>query len=162
MSKIKKLFAVVLCALGIFMLVGCSGKGAYMPNPFIDCKDMAAAKEIAGFDMTVQDEIGGCKKSQIQAVDKTMVQVFFENGSKEILVRKAAGANVSHLDGDYNTYKTVTSTKLDSGITVTVKGNAADAYAVATWSNGSYSYSVTTTNTTLTQEQVNWLANHVK
>lgn len=75
-----------------------------IPNPFIDCATMADAKKTAGFTVTVPSKMPeGYVQDLIQAVKNEMVQVFYKNGEKEILIRKAKGSE--DISGDYNEYK---------------------------------------------------------
>lgn len=160
MSKMKKSIVLLLCSLSILLLAGCS-RGAYMPNPYEDCKTMDDAKKISGFGMTVPDQIAGCDKKLIQAIKNQLVQVIYEQDESEIYVRKVAGINVRYASGDYNDYSVSTTYKVGK-LSVTVKGNANDQYAVATWSNGGYTYAIMADGTTLTQAQVTAVVNAVK
>lgn len=162
MSIAKKLLILFTCALSILMFAGCS-KGGYMPNPFVDCKTMADAKKLSGFEFTVPEKVNGYEQSLIQATNEKglkLVQVFYTQSGNEILVRKAAGT-VSNLDGDYNEYKVSVNTKVNN-IAVAMKGASENAISVATWTNNGYTYSITAKGVTLTQSAVAEIVKAVK
>lgn len=161
MKNFKKLFAVILCALSVFLFAACSNTGNLpMPNPFVDCKDMKAAAKISGFSMTAPETAGSYEKTLIQAIEKSLVQVIYSQGENSITIRKGSGAK-QDVSGDYNTYSVNSSCKVD-GTTVTVKGASSDTLSVATWSNGKYSYSITASGVTLTQNEIAALVKTVK
>ncbi len=150
----KKLIAITLCAIMTLSFAGCSNNSSAknnsqkpvisgdvgMPNPFVDCATIADAEKIAGFTVTVPEKMPeGYAQKLIQAVEKEMVQVFYENGEKKILIRKAKGSE--DISGDYNEYKE-NSTATVGNLKVSTKGNDGKIN-VATWVDGEYTYSIT-------------------
>lgn len=116
------------------------GGGIGIPNPFVDCDTMADAGKIAGFTVTVPQKMpAGYAQKLIQAVEKDMVQVFYEKGEKEILIRKAKGSE--DISGDYNEYKENNTITLGS-LKVSARGNDGKVNT-ATWIDGEYTYAIT-------------------
>ena len=62
-------------------------------NPFVDCETLEEAGELAGFDISVPDEIdGGYTQGTIQAVENEMIQVIYTTeAGEEITLRKGTG-----------------------------------------------------------------------
>ena len=83
-------------------------------------------------------------KDAIQAIDGEILQVFYKNGKKELLIRKAFVSQGKDISGVYNTYDVTqkVSVKGKKG-KVTVKGTKEKKY-LATWNDGTYSYSIYT------------------
>lgn len=112
-------------------------------NPFVDCETMEEAEEIAGFEMKAPDILEGYSNSVIQAVENTMIQVFYcydpENiqESDYTLFRKGAGEE--DISGDYSEYAYEKEIQVDD-LTVTMKGFESNNLAV--WNDGVYSYSI--------------------
>ena len=82
----------------------------------------------------------------IQAVDQEILQVYYEKGEEEILIRKAVISQGKDISGDCNKYDVTkkVAVKGKKG-KVTVKGSGKKKY-VAIWNDGTYSYSVSTSN----------------
>jgi hypothetical protein len=117
------------------------GGNVEIPNPFVDCDTLDDAKKIAGFTITIPEKMPeGYEKKLIQAVDNGMVQVFYENGEKELIIRKAKGSQ--DISGDYNEYKESKTITVGS-LKVSTRGNNGKVI-VATWVDGDYSYSINT------------------
>lgn len=149
----KKLIAITLCAFMAMSFAACSNNspsndnpqkqvigGDEIPNPFVDCDTMADAEKIAGFNITVPEKmLEGYAQKLIQAVEKEMVQVFYENGEKEILIRKAKGSE--DISGDYNEYKENNTVTVGS-LKVSTRGNDGKVN-VAIWVDEEYTYSIT-------------------
>lgn len=169
MNKAKKFISVMLCALGILMLAGCSwssGDG-HMPNPFIDCSDMKAAAKISGFEMTAPETANGYAKSKIQAIQDEMVQVIYGTDDSNVYLRKVAKKAITGKDalttvtGDYNKYA-YTGTVTVGKTQIKVKGDSAEKIAAAVWSDSNYYYAVTAGGCTLTPSTIETLAKAVK
>ena len=158
----KKLVVVTLCGMMAMSAVaaGMAGnvfaadkaadtaitaqEGEQIPNPWNDYTSVKDAEDAAGFSITLPKKISGYKKEAIQAIDGEILQVFYKNGDKEILIRKATAEQGKDISGDYNTYDVTqkVSVKGKKG-KVTVKGTQEKKY-LAIWSDGTYSYSVST------------------
>ncbi len=111
-----------------------------IPSPWKDYESLKDAQDAAGFKVKLPKKISGYKKSVIQAIDKEMLQVFYEKGDAEILIRKAPEAQGKDISGDNNEYAKVSKVK-KNGKTITIKGTAKKKN-LAIWSDGDYSYSV--------------------
>ena len=105
MNKIIRICMVLMLAMSI---AACGSKEpaaqqnekqgeTQIPNPWIDCGTLEEAAQIAGFDMKVPDRIDGYPNTMIQAMDKSVIQVFYsdkalgEEGCKTVLIRKGLG-----------------------------------------------------------------------
>ncbi len=120
------------------------GEDVQIPNPFVDCAAMADAEKIAGFNVTLPEEIPeGYTQKLIQAVENEMIQVSYESGEKELIIRKAISTAKSGADisGDYNEYKENNTLTVGS-LKVSTRGNDGKVNT-ATWVDGEYSYSIT-------------------
>ena len=136
---------ISLTACGVSNQTGGSsevGGNDQIPNPWVDCSDMAVAKLVAGFDFTVPDSAAGLTDRTIQAVEDEIIQVIYEDGSDDnsnyVYLRKGAGSD--DVSGDYNAYSD-TQTVDVNGASVTVKGEGG-VWKLATWTQGDYTYSI--------------------
>lgn len=110
-----------------------------MPSPLIDCNTMEEAEKLAGFTMSLPKNLPeGYSIKLIQAIKDKLIQVFYENGDDELLIRKAVGKE--DISGDYNNYPENQSITVN-GVTVETKGSNGKVN-VATWTDGDYSYSI--------------------
>ncbi len=142
----KKLIAIILCAVAVLSLAACSQKNepaeeepsAYMPNPFVDYDTLEAAEEAAKFELEAPDSVKGFPDKMIQVMSGKMIQIMFLNGDDRLIIRKQAGDE--DISGDYNEYSQVVSTDID-GRTVTLEGDN-DLVHTATWTADGYSYAV--------------------
>lgn len=109
-------------------------------NPYVDCETLEEAGELAGFDISVPDEIdGGYTQGTIQAVENEMIQVTYTTeAGEEITLRKGTGTE--DISGDYNEYAEENTLDVD-GTSVTARGDGL-VYA-ATWTDGTYTYAIT-------------------
>ena len=110
-------------------------------SPFVDCETLEEAVELAGFDISVPDEIdGGYTQGTIQAVENEMIQVIYTTeAGEEITLRKGTGTE--DISGDYNEYAEENTLDVD-GTSVTARGSDGLVYA-ATWTDGTYTYAIT-------------------
>lgn len=111
-----------------------------IPNPWKDYETIKDAQDATGFSVKLPKKITGYKKTAIQAVDKAILQVFYETDDAEILIRKAVASEGKDISGDYNDYAKVSKVKA-KGCTITIKGTAKKK-KLAVWTEGIYSYSV--------------------
>lgn len=146
----KRTLIITLCAVMTLLLGACgskadtaqkanSEKNAQIPNPFIDCETIDEAVGIAGFEMTVPEEISGYDKPVINAIENEMIQVIYYKDEDEIRIRKGAGSE--DISGDYNEYANTDTISVE-GMQVKIRGNDGTV-SVATWTNEKYSYSIT-------------------
>ena len=154
----KKLITVTLCAVIALSFAACSnnsrsennppkgaigGEDVQIPSPFVNCDTMDGAEKIAGFNVTVPEKMPeGYAQKLIQAVENEMVQVFYENGEREILIRKAASKAKSSEDisGDYNEYEESKAMAVGS-LKVSTRGNDGKVN-VAAWSDGKFTFAI--------------------
>ena len=110
-------------------------------NPYVDCETLEEAGELAGFDISVPEEIdGGYTQGTIQAVENEMIQVTYTTeAGEEITLRKGTGTG--DISGDYNEYAEENTLDVD-GTSVTARGSDGLVYA-ATWTDGTYTYAIT-------------------
>lgn len=149
----KKFIAITLCVVMAISFAACSnnseskdtpqkqslGNDIEIPSPFVDCKTMEEAEKIAGFTVTIPEKMPeGYEQKLIQAVENDMVQVFYENGENEILIRKAKGNQ--DISGNYNEYKESKIITVDS-VTVSTRGNDGKVN-LSTWINGEFSFAI--------------------
>jgi hypothetical protein len=110
-----------------------------IPNPFKDFQSIGDAEKMAGFTLTLPEKIPeGYVQESIQAIAGDMIQVFYKNGEKRILIRKAKGNE--DISGDYSKYgenRTLTVGSLQ----ISARGNHGKVNTV-TWVNGDFAYSV--------------------
>ena len=179
----KKLFVIVLAMLTVFCFTAC-GKteepvtepapeilteqesenyGTGMINPWQDCSTLEDAAAVAGFEMAVPDRIEGYPETHIQAVENSMSQVFFYNGSfddgtaKSVLIRKGTGSE--DISGDYNEYSEKETVSMH-GVDVTVKGDNGLVYN-AFWFQDGYAYCINADDG-MSREQIENLVELVK
>lgn len=183
MKHSKKILAIALCAATVFSLAACGSSGSEtttatepassettansdisgVANPWVDVDDLAAAKEMAGFEMSVPDEITGYTLTEYRVMtedDKIIEVIYTEDGSdKEIRIRKGAGQG--DISGDFNNYTETYNADL-AGFTYSASGNAKDSYNVANWSpDDNYTFSITSADG-LTQSELESIISQVK
>jgi hypothetical protein len=154
----KKLFLIVICAVMALALAACGGQkansdptasgqeqtgslgGAQIPNPFIDCKTLEEAQDIAGFDIALPGSMPeGYSMSPIRAVKDTMIEIIYQSGSDEIRIRKGVGSE--DISGAYNEFSE-TGTVTVGGLQVAMKGDGGKVN-VASWFDGGHAFSIT-------------------
>lgn len=141
----KKQAALLFCVLTACTLTACGGKSAakeentQIPNPFIGCQTLEDAAETAGFDLAVPDTIGEYTSRTIQAVEGSMIQVFYKNADgSRIYIRKGVGPD--DISGDYNDYSETSVEEIGS-LQVTMKGENG-RISVAVWTSGGYVFAI--------------------
>ena len=158
----KKMMAVLLMALMILSLAACSQgepddrrdpEGGNAPNgagnmqignPWIDCATLDEAAKAAGFDIAIPGKFEGYANKVYQAIEKTMIQVFYYDGDPEaetssrITVRKGTGSD--NISGDYNDYSEKETIQIH-GLDVLVKGDKG-LVSCATWTQDGYSFAI--------------------
>ena len=171
MNKIIRICMVLMLAMSI---AACGSKEpaaqqnekqgeTQIPNPWIDCGTLEEAAQIAGFDMTVPDRIDGYPNTTIQAMDKSVIQVFYsdkalgEEGCKTVLIRKGLGEE--DISGDYNEYKENTTAQMRDA-EVSLRGDGGLVYT-ATWIRDGYSYSISADDG-MSAEQIEELVEIIK
>ncbi len=145
--------SAITCGMGCNVFAADNGEapviatqkeGEQIPNPWKEYTSVKDAENAVGFSVKLPKKISGYTKDMIQAIDGSFLQVFYKNGNKEILIRKALVSQGKDISGDYNVYdvtKKVT-VKGKKG-KVTIKGTEKKKN-LAVWSDGTYSYSLYT------------------
>ena len=73
-----------------------------MINPFIDCRTLEEAEEIAGFEFNVPDDLEPDLEAEYRALEGKLIEVIYYDRGEEIYrIRKGTERDVS---GDYNEY----------------------------------------------------------
>ncbi len=148
----KKWWMILLCAALTVSCAACGTAGApettaqdsaQVGNPFVECKTMEQAAEIAGFTLQTPDALDGYPDKRIEAVRGEMVQVFYtaKDGS-EVLIRKGLGE--SDISGDYNHYDDEL-VKWVGDLTVNFRGSGENVN-VAYWITDKNAYSISISN----------------
>lgn len=110
-----------------------------MPSPFSEFNSLEDAEKQTGFKLTLPEKMPeGYTQKAIEAIQNDLIQVFYENGEKEILIRKAKGSE--DISGDYNEYSEKKTLTIGS-LQISTRGNDGKV-SVATWADGEYTYSV--------------------
>lgn len=75
---------------------------ADMINPFIECRTLEEAEEIAGFEFNVPDDLEPDLEAEYRALEGKLIEVIYYDRGEEIYrIRKGTESDVS---GDYNDY----------------------------------------------------------
>ena len=158
----KKMLAILLSALMILSLAACSQNepdnrkdseegttlteagNVQIGNPWVDCATLDEAAKIAEFDIAIPGKFEGYSNKVYQAIERTMIQVFYYDGDPEaesssrITVRKGTGND--DISGDYNEYSETETVQIH-GIDVLVKEEKGLIYC-ATWTKDGYSFAI--------------------
>ena len=118
------------------------------PSPFQPCGTLAAAEEMAGFDLTLPKTA-----DMLEAIENEMIQAFYGEDGSDMLIRKALGTE--DISGDYNEYA-----QIETVDGVTLKGEN-DLFSLALWTDGTYTYSISV-ESTLSRIEMMALVNGVK
>ncbi len=113
-----------------------------MINPFIDCRNLREAEEIAGFEFNVPEDLEPDLQAVYRAIDGKLIEVIYFDGGEEIYrIRKGTDRDVS---GDYNDYSV--SMCVDSvNWAAELKGYKDGLTNCAVWTDeDGYGYSLTT------------------
>ena len=113
-----------------------------MINPFIDCRNLREAEEIAGFEFNVPEDLEPDLQAVYRAIDGKLIEVIYFDGGEEIYrIRKGTDRDVS---GDYNDYSV--SMCVDSAAwAAELKGYKDGLTNCAVWTDeDGYGYSLTT------------------
>lgn len=154
----KKLITSILCILSVCSIAACGNKNTdngknEIPNPFVDCNSLEDAAKIAGFDFVVPDTIGKFTDRTIQAIDKDVIQVIYNNGDNSVYIRKGIGSD--DISGDYNNYSE-TNTVMVGNLQVTVKGENGTV-SVATWTDNGFTFAMGVQNIPMTNSEITTL-----
>ena len=162
----RKLITAILLMTAILALAACGGsqepvetETTNMGNPWVDCATLEEAADLAGFSIAVPDRIEGYPNTFIQAVENSMIQVFYcetdPGDGDRVLIRKGVGTE--DISGDYGEYPEVETASIH-GVDVTLKGEDGLVHT-AIWTQGGYTYSI---SGGLSREQIEELVELVK
>ncbi len=117
-----------------------------MANPWVEAESLSAAKELAGFDMSVPSQIDNFEKQEIRVCTpegSRIIEVTFSNVNDEsVRIRKGEGND--DISGDYNQYDGGGEMQVGS-YTVSMRGNGSTV-KVATWKSGGFTYAINISN----------------
>lgn len=165
----KKIFIFTLCTITAFFITACgsnkkdadttapAGSTAQFSNPFMECATLEEAAGLVGFGILVPDTVNNFSDRIIRAMSDQMIEIIYQNGAKEIRIRKGTGSE--DLSGDFTSYDTVTESTINDNA-VTLKGNEG-AYSLAIWSDGEYSFSIRLTDG-VTQEEMTSIISEIE
>lgn len=105
------------------------GGALMLPNPFVVCDSMEEAARLAGFEVVLPKV-----PDRLEVLKGTMIQAFYGENGKEMLIRKARGGG--DISGDYNHYAQV---EVMDGITLKGKGSV---FFLAVWAKDGYAFSI--------------------
>ena len=126
-----------------------------MPNPFVECRTLAEAEQIAGFKFSVPDDLDRRYNTVIRAIDGSLIEMIYFDGDREVYrIRKGTDRDVS---GDYNDYSI--SVCIDSANwAAELKGNEEGYTDCAVWvDDEGYGYSITAGEESLETAKVEYI-----
>ncbi|OKP99457.1 hypothetical protein [Paenibacillus sp. P46E] len=158
----KKMVAVVLSGMMLMSFTACSTNGSaknnsqapkstqvigaknvQIPNPFQKFDSIAEAEAFAGVTMTLPSQVpAGYTQKLIEAIKNDMIQITYQSGDEQLVIRKAKGSK--DISGDHNKYSENLSLTVGDKKVVT-KGDDGKI-RVATWIDGGYTYSISSTS----------------
>lgn len=109
-----------------------TGATAQIPNPFVECDTLVQARQLAGFSLTLPDDV---QAAGVSVLPGRMIQVRDSDG---LSLRKAVGQE--DVSGDYSVYPQTETLPLQ-GTEITLKGTS-DQVMVAVWTRGGYTYAI--------------------
>lgn len=148
-KKITKLtfFAGAALALGACSTNNSSNKEVpqkqesshQIPSPWVDLDSIEEAEKLAGFKFDFPNDIlEGYSQKSIEAVKNDIIQVTYENGTNEIILRQSKGDE--DISGDTNDYTETNTLELD-GLNITTKGSNSKINTTI-WSSNDFSYAI--------------------
>ena len=121
-----------------------AGSGTSIANPSISCSSTEEAEKLLGWSIASPDLTG----ASLSLIDGSLFQASWEDGQCYRIARTSEwGADIS---GDYSQYTCSVVQSTDS-FTLTLKGNAEDAYTLLTWTDDEFSYSWSSSGAGMTQ-----------
>ena len=133
-----KMISIVILALSMAVLVACGNSAPVnnvdnkdtevvgMPNPWKETTDLEEAEKGSGIDLDVSEEgtlLDGFAIKTYRYMDD-LLEVVYENGEDEMIVRLSTKLSGIDLNGDYTEYSKEWDVSLN-GLTVHCKGDGA-------------------------------------
>lgn len=147
----KKIIGFMICIVMLLSVVACGnkatgketenvgGNSVEIPNPFVECETIDKAEQLAGFKISVLENIPeGFVQSVVRAIENELIEIIYLRGEDEICIRKAKGNE--NISGNYNNYAENGTMEFEN-FKVTIKGNNGKVN-VATWVDGDYTYAL--------------------
>lgn len=152
----KKMIAILLCAVCLLGLAACDGNKRPLPtgseetagsmealqmaNPFVSYDTMEEAGTAVGFDFLVPDMVNDYAERNIQVMNGEMLQVTYLTEAGEMLIlRKAKGSD--DISGDYTVYADTKTVTLPNGAEAELRGGDG-SFQSAVWTLDDYTYAV--------------------
>ncbi len=110
---------------------------AQIPNPLTGHDSLAELAKAVGFDIKAPTVPAGYKTDAYIDISGELAEVFYTNGTDNLLYRISKGEGDN--SGDYNTYAAKKTVDVN-GVSVEMRGG--DKVNVAVWSNGGYAFSL--------------------
>lgn len=121
-----------------------SGSGTWIANPSVSYSSTAEAEKILGWSIAAPDLTG----ASLSLINGSLFQASWEDGQCYRMARTSEWS--ADISGDYNQYACAVIQETDR-FTLTLKGNAEDAYTLLTWTDDQFSYSWSSTGSGMTQ-----------
>jgi hypothetical protein len=152
----KNILRLLCMTLMIFSIAGCNSdtknqdtnenttnsekeESAEIANPFIPCESIEDAKSHLDFEMIIPEDLpDGYELSEIFAIENTLLELNYEQGTNELTYRQGKGSD--DVSGDYSVYE-VEKTVEVNGLDIKLMGNNTKINT-ATWTNGDFSFSI--------------------
>ncbi len=107
-------------------------------NPFHDYSTLAEAEAAAGVSMTLPAEGVSGTASVYRAIPHELLEVIYQQDGEETM-RLRKGVDLTNVSGDYNTYPTIKTIRVDD-VDVRMKGSG-NRVSLATWERDGHAYS---------------------
>lgn len=107
-------------------------------NPFHDYGTLAEAEAAAGVSMTLPAEGVSGTASVYRAIPHELLEVIYQQDGEETM-RLRKGVDLTNVSGDYNTYPTIKTIRVDD-VDVRMKGSG-NRVSLATWERDGHAYS---------------------
>lgn len=112
---------------------------AALANPFRDYDTLADAEAASGLTMTLPSIGANYNSAAYRAIPGELLEVIYGNdGTEALRIRK--GADLSNVSGDYGTYRTIKTIRVDD-VNVRMKGSG-NRMSLATWERDGHAYAV--------------------
>ena len=121
-----------------------SGNGTSIANPIVSCSSAEEAETLLGWSIVSPDLAG----ADLSLINGSLFQASWEDGQCYRMARTSEWS--ADISGDYNQYA-CSVVQETNRFTLTMKGDAEDAYTLLTWTDDQFSYSWSTSGAGMTQ-----------